>query len=864
MWVPQWPLSSEKLLAAKDLVAEQLTLGHIKPSVSPWNTPIFVIKKKTGKWRLLHDLRAINQQMQVMGPVQRGLPLLSSLPACWPVIVIDIKDCFFSIPLCSKDSERFAFTVPSCNHEEPDLRYEWVVLPQGMANSPTMCQLFVGDALAPFRQKFPALRCVHYMDDILLTAKDEKVLNSAYGDLVKMLEGKGLLIAPEKVQKDSIVDYLGAKISPCTITPQKIELRKDSLQTLKDFQKLLGDINWIRCYLKLPNYELKPLYDLLAGNSALDSPRQLTDEARGALKRVEKELQKASLYRWKENADIILCILATYRQPTGVLWQDGPLLWVHPKTSPVKSVEHYPTAVAILALNGIQQCIQYFGVSPISIIVPYTNQQVRTLCGTVDDWAILRCGFSGEIDNHYPKHPLLSFFKEHSVIFPKVTSNVPLQGAPNVFTDGSKTGCGAYMIECQEPVLCQYRPGSPQVIELKIVLEVFRNCPFAFNLLSDSLYVVNVVKILEVAGPIKVSSTISQLLGNLQALIWERDCKFFIQHIRAHTGLPGPLSEGNSLVDCCTRMEFIFLSSSLDQARQFHQHFHVPSKTLQQKFQIPRADARQIVLACPQCVVFHHPPSVGVNPRGLLPLKIWQMDVTHISEFGTLKYVHVSVDTCSGVIYATPMSGEKARNAIAHCLEAWAAWGKPQHLKTDNGPAYTAHSFQSFCMQLDVQLNHGLPYNPQGQGIVERAHRTLKECLIKQKEGIGHGRTPKERISLALFTLNFLNLDDDGLSAADRHQCRETRLKGYVRWKDVITGSWHGPDPVLAWARGSVCVFPQDRQDPLWVPERLTRRCNKNEDLAVPDTSLRDPVASPDGASMGDIISVPETHTDTP
>ena len=29
----------------------------------------------------------------------------------------------------------------------------------------------------------------------------------------------------------------------------------------------------------------------------------------------------------------------------------------------------------------------------------------------------------------------------------------------------------------------------------------------------------------------------------------------------------------------------------------------------------------------------------------------------------------------------------------------------------------------------------GLPYNPQGQGIVERAHRTLKSYLIKQKEG---------------------------------------------------------------------------------------------------------------------------------
>ncbi|KAL6033114.1 hypothetical protein STEG23_035687 [Scotinomys teguina] len=131
---------------AKALVDEQLQTGHIRPSLSPWNTPIFVIKKKSGKWRLLHDLRAINNQMQIMGPVQRGLPLLSALPAQWPIIVVDIKDCFFSIPLHEKDSQRFAFTLPSINHEEPDKRFEWVV-PQGMANSPTMCQLYEDTAL---------------------------------------------------------------------------------------------------------------------------------------------------------------------------------------------------------------------------------------------------------------------------------------------------------------------------------------------------------------------------------------------------------------------------------------------------------------------------------------------------------------------------------------------------------------------------------------------------------------------------------------------------------------------------------------------------------------------------------------------
>lgn len=179
MWVSQWPLSSEKLEAVNKLVTEQVQLGHLEPSTSPWNTPIFAIKKKSGKWRLLHDLRAINAQMNLFGSIQRGLPLLSALPKQWKIVILDIKDCFFSIPLCHQDRPRFAFTIPALNHMEPDKRFQWKVLPQGMANSPTMCQLFVQAALEPVRQYFPSLLLLHYMDDILLCHKDMMLLQKS-------------------------------------------------------------------------------------------------------------------------------------------------------------------------------------------------------------------------------------------------------------------------------------------------------------------------------------------------------------------------------------------------------------------------------------------------------------------------------------------------------------------------------------------------------------------------------------------------------------------------------------------------------------------------------------------------------------
>ena len=128
--------SGEKLQAAKELIDTQLGLKHIEESCSPWNSPIFVIKKKSNKWHLLTDLRKVTVSMKPMGALQPGIPSPTTIPQNWHIIVIDLQDCLFNIPL---DRERFAFSFPYPNHIGPHKRYQWTLLPQGMMNSPTMC-----------------------------------------------------------------------------------------------------------------------------------------------------------------------------------------------------------------------------------------------------------------------------------------------------------------------------------------------------------------------------------------------------------------------------------------------------------------------------------------------------------------------------------------------------------------------------------------------------------------------------------------------------------------------------------------------------------------------------------------------------
>lgn len=86
-----------------------------------------------------------------------------------------------------------------------------------------------------------------------------------------------------------------------------------------------------------------------------------------------------------------------------------------------------------------------------------------------------------------------------------------------------------------------------------------------------------------------------------------------------------------------------------------------------------------------------------------------------------------------------------------------------------------------FLLLLKLSISHvtGIPYNPQGQGIVERAHKTLKQYLnkIKQGEYGVSAHSPNKWLSNALFILNFLILDKDGRSAADRHWHPQTGAK---------------------------------------------------------------------------------------
>ena len=231
---------------------------------------------------------------------------------------------------------------------------------------------------------------------------------------------------------------------------------------------------------------------------------------------------------------------------------------------------------------------------------------------------------------------MLNFISRHPVIFPVRCKQSPIPNAQIAFTDGSANG-KASIVTKNHPKFLETRETSAQRAEITEVIEAF--AMFAdeeFNLYSDSQYIVRLFPHIETAVLPEDKTTIFHLLSNLQQQIWKRNKIFFIGHIRAHSGLPGPLNAFNDLADLLTRNA---VATVIEEARASHLLYRQYATALRYQFQIPREAAQEIVCSCLYCPTVYNSLPMGVNTRGLKPNVLWQMDVTHVFSFGKLSFV---------------------------------------------------------------------------------------------------------------------------------------------------------------------------------------------------------------------------------
>ncbi|KAL6086919.1 hypothetical protein STEG23_013424, partial [Scotinomys teguina] len=550
------------------------------------------------------------------------------------------------------------------------------------------------------------------------------------------------------------------------------------------------------------------------GDKDLNSPRELTPEAEKELALVEKKVQDGHVDRVDPKLDCILVILPSRHSPTGILMQreDIILEWIFLPNKQSKKLKTYVEKISDLILKGKLRLRQLAGIDPAEIVVPLTKEEIEKLWAESEPWQRACSNFLGEINSKYPKSDRIELIKRADWILPRIVRETPISGVRTFYTDANKQGKAGYKSEDLSKVV-QSPYNSVQKSELYAILLVLMDFSEPLNIVTDSQYAERVVLHIETAEFIPDESELTSLFIQLQDIIRNRKHPLYITHIRSHTGLPGPLAQGNDEIDK-------LLIGNVLEASEFHKKHHVNSKGLKRDFSITWQQAKEIVRKCPTCSFYNQTPlPAGCNPKGTQRNDIWQMDVFHFAEFGKLKYVHHTIDTYSGFQWATALSSEKADSVITHLLEVMAIMGIPAQIKTDNAPAYVSGKMKQFFAYYNIKHITGIPHNPTGQAVIERSNRTLKDMLNKQK---GVTKTPRNRLHNALLTLNFLNANEKGTTAAERHWIIEktAELNQPIYFKDVLTSEWK-PGYVLRWGRGF--AFISTGEDKLWIPSKLIK-----------------------------------------
>jgi hypothetical protein len=122
-------------------------------------------------------------------------------------------------------------------------------------------------------------------------------LQQALRDLERCLAKEDLSIIPVKTQVCPPFKYLGHTKVDNIVKPPNLKLNIKEVITLNELQTLLGNINWIRPFLKIPLNTLKHVFELLKGDSQLNSLRKLTPEAQQAIQLIETTLQHSFINR---------------------------------------------------------------------------------------------------------------------------------------------------------------------------------------------------------------------------------------------------------------------------------------------------------------------------------------------------------------------------------------------------------------------------------------------------------------------------------------------------------------------------------------------------------------------------------------
>ena len=232
---------------ADQQIQEMLANGIITPSVSPWSSPIVLVRKKNVDLRFCVDYRKLNQ---ITDNDSHPLPLISdlldSVKDAKYFSLLDLRSGYWQIPVAQEDRAKTAFVTQNG-------LYEFTRMPFGLKTAPATFQRAMEVILAGLTFEI----CLCYLDDVIVFGKTLTEHNDRLKTVLTRFRDNNLRVKLAKcVFASPQVTYLGHCISQQGVSPDPTKLTAVAEiplpSNIKEVRTFLGLTGYYRRFI--PNY----------------------------------------------------------------------------------------------------------------------------------------------------------------------------------------------------------------------------------------------------------------------------------------------------------------------------------------------------------------------------------------------------------------------------------------------------------------------------------------------------------------------------------------------------------------------------------------------------------------------------------
>lgn len=192
-----------------DKVQDLLDAGIIRESVSEYASPVILVKKKGGDYRLCVDYRALNARtVKDRYPLPHIEDQVSRLSGKCFFTTLDLAQGYYQVPIDEDSISKTAFVTPLG-------QYEFLKMPFGLANAPAVFSRLIQMTLGKVSHDIAL-----YLDDVMIPTVSVEVGLELLEQVLELLSRANLKLNLKKCAfLKNTATYLGHEISAGTIQP---------------------------------------------------------------------------------------------------------------------------------------------------------------------------------------------------------------------------------------------------------------------------------------------------------------------------------------------------------------------------------------------------------------------------------------------------------------------------------------------------------------------------------------------------------------------------------------------------------------------------------------------------------------------